>query len=329
MSDPEHPAWPIAGHSWAVAQLDRALREDRLSHAYLITGPAHIGKATLARALAMAINCTGRPRPCGRCRACVRIASNTHADVRVVAPDGERLRIDQIRELQRELALSPVEARSRVAILEGLERATVEAMNALLKTLEEPASNVVLILIAPESELLLPTIVSRCQVIALRPLPIEQVREALRTRWNVDAAPAEMLAHLSGGRLGWAVNATQDKTILEARAARLEDLKRLLGATRVERFAYAEALARNASQARETIDLWRTWWRDVMLAAAGSEVRLTNIDQRGAIASMAERVDTERARQAAEACSRALWQLDRNAAARLVIDVMLLKLPRA
>jgi len=324
-----HSTWPIAGHGWAVAQLDRAVREDRLSHAYLVTGPAQIGKATLARALAMAINCTGHPRPCGQCRACVRIASNTHADVRVVAPDGDRLKIGQMRELQRELALSPVEARSRVAILDGVERATLEAMNALLKTLEEPASNVVLILIAPETELLLPTIVSRCQVIALRPLPIEQVRQVLHTRWNVDATQAEMLAYLSGGRVGWAVNATHDKTILEARATRLEDLKRLLGASRVERFAYAETLARNAGQARETIDLWRTWWRDVMLVAAGSQVRLTNVDQREAIASMAERIDTERARQAAEACSRALWQLDKNAAARLVIDVMLLSLPRA
>ena len=324
---PDTP-WPVVGHRWAVSRLERAIHEGRLGQAYLITGPPQIGKATLARALAMAINCTGQPRPCGNCRACVRIASNTHADVRVVVPDGERLKIDQIRDLQRELSLSPLEARKRVAILDDFDRATLEAMNALLKTLEEPASNVVLILIAPEAETLLPTIVSRCQVVALRPLTVAQVREALIARWQVDAGHAELLAHLSGGRLGWAVRAAKDEAILERRSTRLDDLRRLLSASRVERFAYAEWLARHAADVRETIEVWRTWWRDVMLAAAGGSAELTNVDRREEIASVAARLDVQRARSAAEACSRALWQLERNAAPRLVIEVMLMNLPR-
>jgi DNA polymerase-3 subunit delta' len=327
MSDAHTSAWPVVGHAWAVSQLDRAIAENRLGHAYLITGPAQIGKATLARALAMAINCTGEARPCGACRACLRIASNTHADVRVVMPDGERLKIDQIRELQREFALAPIEARTRVAILDDFDRATLEAMNALLKTLEEPASNVVLVLIAPEADVLLPTIVSRCQVIALRPLTAAQVREALTSRWGVDAERAELLAHLSGGRLGWAANAATDESVLPKRAARLDELQRLLNASRVERFAYAESLARDSLNAREAIDTWRTWWRDVMLAAAGGGAKLTNTDRRDEIELLAARLDVQRARSAAQACTRALWQLERNAAPRLVVEVMLLQLP--
>lgn len=327
MNDTSGTSWPIVGHRRAVERLERALTEERLGHAYLITGPARIGKATLARALAMTINCTGRPRPCGACRACARIASNTHADVRFVAPEGERLKIDQIRNLQRELSLSPVEARTRVAVLDDFDRATLEAMNALLKTLEEPASHVVLVLIAPEADVLLPTIVSRCQVIALRPLTVAQVRQALVERWSVDAERARLLAHLAGGRLGWAVEAAQDESVLLKRAARLDDLARLMHASRVERFAYAETLARNAAEARETIDTWRTWWRDVMLAAAGSQVALTNSDRHDEIASLAGRIDAARAQSAAAACSRALWQIEKNAAPRLVAEVMLLSLP--
>jgi DNA polymerase-3 subunit delta' len=326
MSDPS-TAWPVVGHDWAVSRLSCAVEDGRLAHAYLITGPARVGKTTLARALAMAINCTGQPRPCGRCRACVRIASDTHADVRLVSPEGERLKIDQVRELQRELSLSPVEARMRVAILDDFDRATTEAMNALLKTLEEPASSAVLIVIAPEAELLLPTIVSRCQVVALRPLTIGQVRAALIERWGVEAPRADLLAHLSGGRLGWAVAAARDGSILEKRAARLDELQRLLSATRVERFAYAEALARNTDGLRQAIDAWRTWWRDVMLTAAGGSAEITNRDRREEIAALAARLDVPRARAAAEACSRALWQLDRNATPRLVAEVMLLQLP--
>ncbi|HET7089635.1 MAG TPA: DNA polymerase III subunit delta' [Anaerolineae bacterium] len=327
MSDASHPTWPVVGHAWAVAQLARAIDEDRLSHAYLITGPAQIGKATLARAMAMAINCTGEARPCGACRPCVRIATSTHADVRVVAPEGERLKIDQIRELQRELSLSPVEARKRVAILDDFDRATIEAANALLKTLEEPASSVVLVVIAPEAELLLPTIVSRCQVVALRPLTIAQVRDALVSRWGVDAGRADLLAHLSGGRIGWAITAAKDKSVLERRAARLDHLQRLFGASRVERFAYAELLARSADT-REAIEVWRTWWRDVMLASANSGAELTNVDRRDEIERVAARLDVQQARSAAEACGRALWQLDKNAVPRLVVEVMLMSLPK-
>ena len=327
MNDAPQPTWPVVGHAWAVAQLARAIDEDRLGHAYLITGPAQIGKATLARAMAMAINCVGEARPCGVCRPCVRIATNTHADVRVVAPEGERLKIDQIRELQRELSLSPVEARKRVAILDDFDRATIEAANALLKTLEEPPSSVVLVVIAPEAELLLPTIVSRCQVVALRPLAIAQVRNALVSRWGVDAGRADLLAHLSGGRIGWAVTAGKDKSVLERRAARLDHLQRLLGASRVERFAYAESLARSAD-AREAIEVWRTWWRDVMLASANSGAELTNVDRRDEIERVAARLDVQQARSAAEACGRALWQLDKNATPRLVVEVMLMSLPK-
>src|SRR3990172_6167214 len=123
MSDASHPTWPVVGHVWAVAQLARAIDEDRLSHAYLITGPAQIGKATLARAIAMAINCVGDTRPCGVCRPCVRIAPTARADVRAVAPEGERWKIDQIRALPRELSLWPVEARKGVAILDDFDRA--------------------------------------------------------------------------------------------------------------------------------------------------------------------------------------------------------------
>jgi len=328
MSDTSPHAWPVVGHGWAVRHLARALDEDRLGHALLITGPARIGKATLARALAMAVNCTGDARPCGRCRACVRISTDTHADVRFVAPDGERLKIDQIRDLQRALVLAPMEARKRVAILDDFDRATLEAMNALLKTLEEPPSHALLILIAPEAELLLPTIVSRCQIVGLRPLAAAQVRQALIERWGASADRADLLAHVSGGRLGWAVAAAQDGAILEKRAARLDDLNRLLGASRVARFAYAEALARSAADARETLDVWRTWWRDVMLSAAESQAELTNVDRREEIRDLAARLDVQRARAAAEACSTALWQIDRNAASRLVVEVMLLNWPK-
>ncbi len=320
--------WPIIGHEWAVENLDRAVIEQRPAHAYLISGPVHIGKTTLARALALALNCSASAaRPCGQCRSCQLIAANKHPDVQLIEPDGLRVKIDQVRALQHDLSLKPIEGRYRVAIFEQFEVATIEAQNALLKTLEEPPAYAVLILLTADPELLLPTIVSRCQGIALRPLTIARVGEALMQSWNVDRERANLLAHLSGGRLGWAILAVRDRASLEARSRALDDLLVLLNSERVTRFAYAEALARKDDRTRDTIDLWRTWWRDVMLCASGSTAELVNIDRLTQIQSLAKQIDVTQAKAAAEACGRALWQIERNAAARLVVEVLLLDFP--
>ena len=322
-------AWPVIGHEWAVHSFDRAVADDRPAHAYLISGPPHIGKATLARSLALALNCrsTDSARPCGQCRSCRLIVAGKHPDVQLIEPDGARVKIDQVRALQHDLSLRPVEGRYRVAIFDQFEVATTEAQNALLKTLEEPPDYVVLIVLAPDPELLLPTIVSRCQQVPLRPLTSAQVREALINTWNVEANQANLLAHLSGGRLGWAVSAANDSSIMSARARYLDDLQALLQADRVTRFAYAEDLTKKSDLARDAIDLWRTWWRDVLLVASGSSAELINIDRAEQIHALAQHIDLNQAKSAADACGRALWQMDRNVTARLVMEVLLLDFP--
>jgi DNA polymerase-3 subunit delta' len=153
------------------------------------------------------------------------------------------------------------------------------------------------------------------------------VREALNTRWNVEAQQANLLAHLSGGRLGWAISAVNDSSIMPARARYLDDLQSLLKADRVARFAYAEDLTKKSDLARSAIDLWRTWWRDVILVTSGSSAELINIDRADQIQALAQQVDLNQAKSAADACGRALWQMDRNVTARLVVEVLLLDFP--
>ena len=321
--------WPVVGHEWAILNVDRAVSDDRPAHAYLISGPPQIGKTTLARSLALALNCqsTNSARPCGQCRSCQLINAGKHPDVQLIEPDGAHVKIDQVRALQHDLSLRPVEGRYRVAIFDQFEVATVEAQNALLKTLEEPPDYVVLVVLASDPELLLPTIVSRCQQVPLRPLTIAQVCAALIKQWKVEANQANLLAHLSGGRLGWAVTAASDASVLSARAKYLDDLQSLLKADRVARFAYAEDLTRKSDLARHAIDLWRTWWRDVLLASSGSSAELVNIDRVAQIQELARRVDLGQAKAAADACGRALWQMDKNVTPRLVVEVLLMDFP--
>src|SRR4030042_2469284 len=203
--------WRVIGHPRAVELLDNSLKRERLSHAYLFVGPAHVGKMTLAVSLAQALNCEAEDPPCGECQACRRIEAGKHADVQVIGLTYDRnaagrlrteISIDQIRELQHTASLPPYEGRKKVFIIDGAECLNMEAANCLLKTLEEPPSYVLLILLAVNDRVLLPTIVSRCQRIELGPLSCDLVERTLIEREGIAPEKARVLARLCGGGIG-------------------------------------------------------------------------------------------------------------------------------
>ncbi|MCS7179396.1 MAG: DNA polymerase III subunit delta' [Anaerolineae bacterium] len=323
--------WDVIGHEWAVHLLRHALEAGELSHAYLFTGPPGVGKGTLARALASALLCQGAARPCGACRACRLVAGGNHPDLFWVQPESDpgTLKVEQIRELQRHLSRTPAMGSHRVAILDRFDQATPSAANALLKTLEEPPEFVVLILLAPDTDSLLPTIVSRCQVIPLRPLPVARVADALRERWGLEAERARLLAHLSGGRLGWAVRAATDADLLRRRQQRIEEMGALLGAPLTDRFRYAAELAGNPEAVQEALDLWAGWWRDVLLLATGAESaapeesRLTNLDYRPRLEQLAAQYTPAQVLARIQAIRAASERLRRNANPQLTLEVLL------
>lgn len=322
-------AWPVIGHEWAVEHLDRAIRHGRVRHAYLITGPDRIGKSTLARAFAAALNCTGSPVPCGECRACTLVAKVAHPDLTLVesGSEGGTFKIEQVRDLQQMLSLRPYEARYRVAILSRFHEANPAAANALLKTLEEPSPDVVLVLTANAAESLLPTIVSRCQVLALRPLPGQQVLAALEQQWGASPETARMLAQLSAGRMGWAIRAFEDPTELEQRASALSLLGEALRGSRRARFALVEQLSLEKSALLALLDYWQGYWRDVLLIATGSQAPITNYDRAGELQRLARIAGQEAAHRALIATRRTLDSLGKNANARLAMEVLMLDYP--
>ena len=262
-----------------------------------------------------------------QCRSCRKLISGNHPDIRIFDDENDLLKIDQIRELQHELSLSPLEGRYRVALLCNFERATSSAANALLKTLEEPGSSVVLILTASDVGSLLPTIVSRCQILTLRPLPDTELLAALQDHWAASPEQAELLTQLAGGRLGWAIRALTDDTFVERRTRHLDDLLDLLRMHRAERLAFAQAAGRDAVALKELLALWLTIWRDLLLLKSESKTKIVNLDWYESLQRIARQINLSQVNDMIVRLQTALLNLDRNVNPRLNLEVVLLKLP--
>jgi len=265
--------WEVVGQTMAVSLLQQSLERKAVAHAYLLVGPPHVGKMTLALDLARVLNCEAAEPPCGVCHSCQKIAEGKHADVQVIGLPGDKnsaeaksraeISIDQIRQMQHSASLPPFEGRYKVFIIDGAELLSHEAANCLLKTLEEPAEKVIFILLTINERLLPATVISRCQRLELSPLPVAEVETALNSRWDVEPDAVD------GG-------------VLQQRSERMDRLLGVIDADGEQRFAYAAQMAtqfgRNRGAVWEILDLWFDCWRDLLLIKIGCSDAVTNAD---------------------------------------------------
>ncbi len=328
----------LHGQQAAVNALETGLK-GRLHHAYLFSGPAHVGKMTLATQLAQAVNCLVPDRaPCGECVACMRIAAGGHADVRVLAVDPESaegprtlIGIDAVRELIGSAHLRPYEGRKRVFIIQGADLLSTDAANALLKVLEEPPPDVLLLLLTDNPDGVLPTVVSRCQTLQLRPLALGQVEELLQQEHAVGPEQAHVLARLSRGCLGWAIEASQDPALLAGVHQRTEKIADVVESGVEGRLAYADDLARrfqrDRTAAREELFLWLRWLRDLLLVQQGQGGSVTNVTWRETLERQAALLTPRETVGWLNRANETLELLERNVNPRLVLDLLMLESP--
>jgi DNA polymerase III subunit delta' len=331
--------WNLIGHDWASRMLQHHISNSQLRHAYLITGPRGVGKRSLALQFAMAVNCSVAAQvggPCGQCRDCQQIQKMQHPDLFIVQAEaeGQVLKVEQVRELQHHLSLAPYQSSFRIGLLLRMEEANESAQNALLKTLEEPNDRVILLLTAETAESVLPTISSRCEVIPLRPLPLAELTVQLQAYAKVDAQKAEFIAHLSGGRPGYALQLLQEPQQLEKRVAWLDDLASLLAANRRDRFAYCERNFYSRKEERsvlkerlnDALTTWLSFWRDVLITSSTAPVPLINLDRKDQISRLAQTISLDSARQLTRRIESSLPRLA-NANLRLLAESIILEWP--
>jgi DNA polymerase III subunit delta' len=288
----------LIGNDRVKAALKTALSEHRLAHSFIFSGPDGVGKRQFALTLAKATNC-GRidADSCDQCSTCHKIDAGDHIDVRIVNPDGAFIRIAQIRQLVGEANYRPFESRKRVFIIDPADAVNEQSANALLKTLEEPPETSLLILLTGRFQALLPTIRSRCQIHTFTPLKIEEVESFLRARYNRPEAETRLIARLSGGRIGRALEI--DLSAYQEQRREMIELVKLLsaGENRARLIRAAEHLGRKLSREdfERRLDVLNLVLRDMFrLIAEGDSAELTNIDMEATLRPLAREWSLER-----------------------------------
>jgi DNA polymerase III subunit delta' len=315
----------LIGHVKQLESLRAALQNQRLHHAYLFVGPEGVGKRTFAMSLAKAVHCSEATGDyCDRCTNCASISDGNHPDVRFVRPPNgkKEISIHQVRELERELRYRSFSGKRKIAIVDPAALMNPSAQNALLKTLEEPPENSLIILITPNAGGLLPTLRSRCLRLSFAPLQRAQVAGFLRAQ-NVKADDAESLAAMSMGSIGRAANLDQ-AGLIEKRRIWTGILNALRPGDYQGAMTAAEALAVNREEALEFLNWAGSWYRDLLIHGVVSKAdELVNPDMLPQIQQSSATYGSRRALSALERITEATAGVYRNLNRRMVLEKFL------
>jgi DNA polymerase-3 subunit delta' len=322
--------WGLIGNRWAGDLLRRQLARGTAHHAYLICGPSGVGRTRLALAFAQALLCERPPEPgawCGECRACRQVPARAYPDLHWIErpEDKQGITIDQVRELQRQLSLTPLGGTGRVAILVEIEKASDGAANALLKTLEEPVGRVRLLLTASDAEEVAPTIASRCEILALRPVPEAEIVAAIEGRGQ-EAGAAHQAAAMARGRPELALRLMDEPALRSRRLGYAGELEEALQLGLAGRFALADRW-KDDEYLEERLTEWLNLLGDALRPADRASHPEGEIPRRPSPGPRWR--EPARARKAFDATLRTLEGLSRNANSRLALETLMLDLPAA
>lgn len=326
----------ILGHDGAKAHLQAALADRQMSHAYLLEGTHGVGKKTLANAFVKTLLCqtpiegpNGQQDCCGRCQSCRSFDHDNHPDVKRIRtlPDKNTISVKQIRdELVKDISIRPYGGQYKIYLIEEAERLTVEAQNAMLKTLEEPPAYGLIIMMAESAAAFLPTILSRCVKISLQPLDSKVVKAELGRR-GVESGKAGIAAAFAQGSIGQALKLCEDENFEEMRTELFQFLSRVPQLSQLEVMKGSQLWDQFKSEQEALFSLLLIWYRDILVYQETRDpAQILCADQLETIASMASYYENRKLIQITDKVLDIHKKLKANANAALAIDCLLMEL---
>ncbi len=317
----------IYGHEKPIRILQQAMANNRIAHAYLFYGMEGIGKRSTALVFAKALNCQeGQGEACGHCSSCLKADHGNHPDLRIIEPAGQSIRVQEIREIQHQMAFRPFEGGWRTFILVDAEKMNSTAANALLKTLEEPTPLNILILVSSRPYQLPLTVLSRCQPLRFNPLTRETVDLYLQERLSVPTVTTRLLAASSGGSIGRAIE-MNDADYLSLRNHMLEQVMGPQRHDPLRYFSSIQTFGQERKDILERLDILRVCFRDALVFKETGMIHyLANQDRVPEIQSFAGGHSSSDLLKYIRSVDRAYDAIDQNANKSLTLEAMMFRL---
>lgn len=318
----------IIGHDMIKLHFKKAIETDHVSHAYILTGEAGMGRKSLANAFAMTLLCEkGKSEPCMQCHACKQVMSGNHPDLICVTHEKPgSIGVDDIRkQVQDTIMIRPYSSYYKIYIVDEAEKMTVQAQNALLKTIEEPPSYAVIMLLTTNQEAFLPTILSRCVTLKLKPLQDSVVKEYLMGSLGIGESKAEVYAAFARGNLGKAIHIASSEEFKLLYSELLHMLKHLKDMDIIELLNYIEKLKDEQLELSDCLDFMQLWYRDVLMYKVTQDINLLIFkEEYNTIKELSAASAYEGIERILEAVDKARIRLNANVNMELALELMLL-----
>ena len=320
----------IIGHQDIIHHMQNSIIHKKISHAYIIDGEEGMGKKTLAFTLAKTLQCMEAGiDSCNQCISCQTFDSGNHPDVILVqATKRKTIGVDDIRtQIQQDIDIKPYQYRYKIYIVENADTMTLQAQNALLKTLEEPPDYGIIFLLSSNYNRFLPTILSRCAILKLKSLSFHQVQDYLIKKVQIPDYQAKLYASFAQGNIGKAQEMTADSTFIMMRDQVIQWANQINKIDLVSLFEMEKEFEKYKDNIQEVLDIFYTWYRDLLLIKQlGENPYIIHQDQVKILLKQAHGISYNRIGQCLDSIMMAKDQLSKNANFQLTIEMMLLKL---
>ena len=304
----------VLGHERSLNIIQAHLENSRFSGAYIFSGPEGIGKKMVAKIIAQQLNCTGEAgRPCENCSSCLKTQKEQHPDLHIIQNGESQIKIEDIREILRQANFRPYEGNSKVFIIDNAHKLNSEAANSLLKVLEEPPKDVLIILVTHKPQNIIKTVLSRCKVIKFSPLIRAQLENVLAKDYALDRTAAHFLAYYAEGRLGLALR-LKDTPLLQEKNKIFDSF--ILSSKPLDR----NIMGQSKEQLQVSLNILASWFRDIYLLKCGlSDKEAIHLDRHSDLLKLIPRFSFKQLDDVMATLSESTLYLEKNINSKLIL----------
>ena len=317
----------IIGHENIINNLQNTIANGKIAHSYLFEGEESMGKKMVALSFAKTLLCKEQKlEPCNNCNSCLKFDSFNHPDFKLIEPEGNLIRRNEIANIIKKVNIAPLESNRRIIVIDDSHKIGMEGQNALLKTLEEPPSYINIILITSNSNMIIPTILSRCERIKFHSIESEKTEELLINKYNKTVDEAKFIVHFTKGSVGQAIYLSETQDFFEKRKKTIEIIDSIIKGDKYKAFDSYEFFAINKENYKEILDIMIYWFRDLILyKELGNTDLLLNKDKIDILSNQVF-LKENKINDIIENIGNAKQDIQRKVNYQLTIETMLLKM---